>query len=71
LADHETDQPAETAAAGTEPAEPATGQHSGGTFRWPSGSLPGLFGQQPDAQDTEVAAAPPGPAGRLPSPGWP
>ena len=65
MADHETDQPAETAAAGTEPAEPATGQHSGGTFRWPSGSLPGSFGQQPDAQDTEVAAAPPGPAG-----GW-
>jgi MinD-like ATPase involved in chromosome partitioning or flagellar assembly len=62
LADHETDQPAGTGPAGTEPDEPETGQHSGGTFRWPSDDLPGLFGQQPDVPDSQLAPVAPGTA---------
>jgi MinD-like ATPase involved in chromosome partitioning or flagellar assembly len=65
LADHETDQTPGSGAA--EPVAPATGQDSGGTFRWPSDGLPGLFGQQrgvPDAPvpDVPVAGASPGAA---------
>jgi MinD-like ATPase involved in chromosome partitioning or flagellar assembly len=65
LADHDADQAVGTGAGRTEPDLPAAGQDDRGTFRWPSGDLPGFFGQQPGLDDSPVAAAPPGTAG-----GW-
>ncbi len=53
MADHESDQTNEYGAAGTEPVAAGT---AGGTFRWPTGGLPGLFGQPGDSEEPDAGA---------------